>query len=116
MTSQRIPRATNGQVPEGVRRRVEALRWTAAAVLAGLLVSAGAVIWLIAWISGSVLVSLCAAGVMAAFVLVLFLFADTFLMSATGARPLRPGEFPWLQPIVQDLALLAGIEEPEVLI
>jgi len=115
-TADGVPRAVNGGVPEVLRRRVGALRWSAAAILASLLINAAAVVVLVGLISDSILVSLCAAGVMAAFVLILFLFADTFLMTATGARQLRQGEFPWLQPMVRELASRAGIEEPEVLI
>jgi heat shock protein HtpX len=106
----------NGGVPEVLRRRADALRWSAAAILASLLINAGAIVLLVALISDSVLVSLCTAGVMAAFVLLLYLFADTFFMTATGARQLRQGEFAWLQPMVRELASRAGIEEPEVLI
>jgi heat shock protein HtpX len=110
------PRAVTDGVPEVLRRRAGALRWSAAAILASLLVNAAAIVLLVALISDSVLVSLCAAGVMAAFVLILFLFADTFLMTATEARQLRQGEFSWLQPMVRELASRAGIEEPELLV
>jgi hypothetical protein len=47
---------------------------------------------------------------MVAFVLIPLLFADIFLMSATGARPFRQGEPSWLHRTARDLPLQAGIK------
>ncbi len=104
------------RAPTALERRLTTLRWTAAFVLAGFLLNAGLVVLLISSISGSALVALGALGIMAIFVVCFALFAETFLLSTTGARALVPGEFPWLRPMVEEMALNIGIEPPVVLI
>jgi heat shock protein HtpX len=99
-----------------IARRVANIRLSAAIVLAGFLLNAGLVVLLVSFISRSVLIALATLGVMGAFVLIVAVFTEWFLLNATGARPLLAGEFPWLLPMVHDLAEKAGIAEPRVLV
>lgn len=91
--------------------RLTSLRFAAAFVLAAFLFNAGIAILLVAYISKSVLASLIALAVMAAIVGGLALYSETFHLRATGARPLQPGEFPWLRPMVLQLAGQTGIAD-----
>lgn len=43
-----------------------------------------------------------------------FWVSDKLVIKMTRARPLGPGEFPWLRPMVADLAQRAGIPEPRL--
>lgn len=43
-----------------------------------------------------------------------FWFSDKLVLKITKARPLAPGEFPWLKQMVTDLSKRAGIPEPRL--
>ena len=97
-------------------RRIANIRFAVAVVLAGFLLNAGFVVLIVASVGGSVVVSLATLGVMAGVILVAALYNEFFTLRASGARPLLPGDFPWLEPMVGELAQQAGIPRPRVLV
>jgi len=113
----RDPRSS--RPPRGVdpiADRLSSLRWSTAIVLAGFLLNAGIVVLAVSAISGSVAVALIAVAALAVFVLCAALFTETFLLNVTDARPLLPEDFPWLRPMVAELATVVGMDEPEIYI
>ena len=46
--------------------------------------------------------------------LVGYWFSDRFALKASRARPLEPGELPWLEAAVQELAARAGVPTPRL--
>lgn len=96
--------------------RLQALRLSSGFVLAGFLFNAGIVVLAVATLTGSAVYALVAMALMALLVGGLALFADTFLLNRVGARPLDAQEFPWLEPMVRELAASAGMPIPNVLI
>lgn len=105
----------NIESDDPITSRIAQLRWSAGIVLAGFLLNAGIVVLLVAS-SGSMAASLAALAAMGATVLIAGLYIATFQLRATGARPLRENEFPWLRPLIGQLAEDAGIQDPELLI
>src|SRR3989304_808358 len=78
--------------------RVRGLRTASFVVLTGLLLNAGLAVLLVAAASNSVVAGLGTLAVAAAIIILAALFAETFLLRAGGARPMLPGEYPWLKP------------------
>lgn len=96
--------------------RVSSVRWSAALALSAFLLNAAIVVFLVGALFGSVQLALITLGVMAGAVLIYALYFRLFHLSAVGARPLLPNEYPWLEPIVDDLAARASIPAPPVLL
>lgn len=105
-----------GSVSNPVSARLEGLRLSSGFVLAGFLFNAGVVVLVVALLTGSTAYALIAMAVMAAVIAGLAFFADTFLLNRVGARPLNTNEFPWLEPMVRELAEGAHIAIPRVMI
>jgi heat shock protein HtpX len=105
-----------GLDPDPIRKRTDQLRWSTAVVLSGLLLNAGIIVLLVALISDSIVVSLVAVGLMAAIIGASALYHDVMTLRFTGARPLISNEYPWVQPMVGELAIKVGIPEPAVYI
>ncbi len=97
-------------------KRLARLRLSSGLVLAGFVFNAGLIVLPVAYFTHSTLAALVCLGAMAVVVLGLALYAETFLLRRVGARPLGADEYPWLRPMVAELALGAGIAVPEVLI
>lgn len=96
--------------------RLARLRFSSGLVLAGFVFNAGLVVLPVAYFTHSTMAALVSLGVMAVVVLFLALYAETFLLDRAHARPLAAGEYPWLRPMVAELALGAGMPTPEVLV
>jgi heat shock protein HtpX len=96
--------------------RLARLRFSSGLVLAGFVFNAGLIVLPVAYVTHSTMAALICLGLMAVVVLVLALYAETFLLNKVGARPPAEGEYRWLRPLVAELALGAGIAVPEVLV
>ncbi len=96
--------------------RINALRLASAFVLAGFLVNAAVVVVIVAIVTKSTFGSLTCLAVMAAVIGGMAVVGEQQALRSAGARPLRPDEYPWLRPMIADLARKVGIAAPAVLI